>query len=196
MPAGSPDAVRPTGTGGAELAGDAQGPNAAGLGTIAPGETRTVQVTAEGSTGGTMSLSATATAACAKEVSEGAQTQLLTVPALLLQAVDEADPVRVGDNVTYTVTVTNQGSGPDSNVHVTATLPDNVEFVSANGTTDARSSGRRVDFAPVPRLGPKDRATWRVTAKVLKAGDVQFKVNAASDTLKVPAEKAEPTRLY
>ena len=37
---------------------------------------------------------------------------------------------------------------------------------------------------------------WEVVAKAAKAGDVQFKVNASSDSVKVPAEKTEPTKLY
>ena len=41
------------------------------------------------------------------------------------------DPVLVGSNLTYTVTVTNNGPNNASNVMVTDTLPANVTFVSA-----------------------------------------------------------------
>ena len=55
---------------------------------------------------------------------------------------DSPDPVRVGDNVTYTVTVTNNGPDSAANVVLTDLLPATVTLVSAtpssgtcNGTT-------------------------------------------------------------
>jgi uncharacterized repeat protein (TIGR01451 family) len=180
----------------AQLASAGSAASGQELGTIAPGESRQVQVVTTSNAGGVLSLNVDATAACASPARQVVQTQILTVPALLLQAVDESDPVRVGDNVVYDVTVLNQGSGPDSNVRVTATLPPNVEFVGVTGATDGQINGRTITFAPVPRLAPKESANWKVTARVLRPGDVQFRASAVSDSVKTPAEKVEPTRLY
>ena len=61
---------------------------------------------------------------------------------LQLTQVDSPDPVRVGDNLTYTVTVTNNGPDSATNVVLTDLLPATVTLVSAtpssgtcNGTT-------------------------------------------------------------
>ena len=47
---------------------------------------------------------------------------------------DSADPVLVGDIVTYTVTVTNNGPNTATGVLLTDTLPAGVNFISANST--------------------------------------------------------------
>jgi uncharacterized repeat protein (TIGR01451 family) len=166
------------------------------LGTINPGETRTLDVTAAGTQGGVLALNAAATAACAERVVQSAQTRIQTIAALLLEAVDEADPVRVGDNVFYDITVTNQGTGPDANVRVTATVPEGEQFVSASGATEASVDGATVRFAPITTLAPKQAVTWKVVVKAARAGDVQFKVSASSDSVKAGAGKTEPTKLY
>ena len=50
---------------------------------------------------------------------------------LQLTQVDSPDPVRVGDNLTYTVTVTNNGPDSAANVVLTDLLPATVTLVSA-----------------------------------------------------------------
>jgi uncharacterized repeat protein (TIGR01451 family) len=47
---------------------------------------------------------------------------------------DAPDPVRVGENITYTVTVTNGGPDSANNVALTITLPGTVTFVSSTPT--------------------------------------------------------------
>jgi uncharacterized repeat protein (TIGR01451 family) len=166
------------------------------LGTIPPGQSRRIEVTATTLDGGTLSLDATATATCAPEAKLAARTRILTVPALALQVADELDPAPVGQDVTYTVTVTNAGTGSDTNVRVTATLPDNLTYVRSTGPTESRAAANTVTFSPIPRLAPKESATWRLTARALRPGDAQLRTSATSDSLKTPSQKSEPTRLY
>jgi len=185
------------GNGEAQLAANRQAPRASeSLGTINPGESRTITVTAMSNQGGMFTLDADAAARCAPAVTQQTQTRFATIPALLLETVDESDPVRVGEQVIYDVKVTNQGSGPDTNVKVTATLPDGVEFVGAKGATEGTVEGNTITFAAIPTLAPKQSATWKITVKALRPGDVQFKTTASSNEVKAPAEKVEPTKLY
>jgi uncharacterized repeat protein (TIGR01451 family) len=51
---------------------------------------------------------------------------------LEISKADSPDPVTVGDNLTYTITVTNNGPDAAANVVVTDTLPSGVTFVSAS----------------------------------------------------------------
>jgi uncharacterized repeat protein (TIGR01451 family) len=51
---------------------------------------------------------------------------------LEISKADSPDPVTVGDNLTYTITVTNRGPDAAANVVVTDTLPSGVTFVSAS----------------------------------------------------------------
>ncbi len=178
---------------------NADGVDASGMvaiGDLKPGDTKTINATATSATGGNVTVIANAMDDCvATPVSAQAVTMFNTIPALLLETVDEADPVKVGTNAIYDVKVTNQGSGPDNNVKVTATIPDGEEYVSTDGPTQPTVDGKTLTFPVIPSLGTKESATWKVSVKATTAQDVQFKTTAACDGV-APAEKTEPTKLY
>ena len=131
----------------------------------------------------------------ARAVTDTITTEVQTLPALLLELVDKEDPVRVGTNVLYTIMVLNQGEGEDRNVKVVCRLPDGLQYVDSGGPTKGTAEGQVVTLGPVERLGPKERATWTVTAKAVKAGDVRTRVELTSDYLTNPVNETEPTRL-
>ncbi len=62
---------------------------------------------------------------------------------LSITKTDSPDPVLMGQNLTYTITVTNNGPAAATGVTVTDTLPAGVSYVSASGTgwTCNQSSG-------------------------------------------------------
>ena len=171
-----------------------------GLGALEPRASKTVTFTLAGTEAAALQATAKARAQCAADVTDTASTKILTIPALVLEAVDLADPVRVGENVVYRIIVRNQGSGPDTNIRITAELPPEQQFVSARGATEGRSErgekGDVVKFAPVATLAPGRTAEWELTTKAGQAGDVRFEVQLESDSLTKPAYENEPTRLY
>ena len=170
------------------------------LGTLEPRASRSVTFTLAGTESAALQTTARAKAVCASEVTDSVSTRIQTIPALVLEAIDLADPVRVGENIVYRITVTNQGSGADNNIRVTATLPPEEQFVSARGVTEGTSErgqkGEMVKFAPVATLAPGRSAQWELTAKANQAGDVRFEVQLESESLTKPANENEPTRLY
>ena len=166
------------------------------LGTLEPKASKTITFTLSGTEAAQLSTVARAKARCAEDVMDTAQTKILTIAALVLEAVDLADPVRVGDNVVYRISVTNQGSGADNNIRISAKLPAELQYVSARGTTEAIAEGPNVRFAPVATLPPGRSAQWELTARANKEGDVRFEVQLESESLSRPASENEPTRLY
>ena len=82
-------------------------------------------------------------------------------------------PVRVGDQVHYTITVKNQGTGDDTNVVVKAIIPDEQEFVSATGATRGNVDGRTVTFDAIPTLAGGKVVEWELTTKALRPADTQ-----------------------
>ncbi len=164
------------------------------VGDLAPGQSKTLSANAMSAAGGTVTVAAEATADCAAKVDATAQTMFNTIPALLLETVDEADPVTVGQNVIYDVKVTNQGSGPDNNVAVKAMIPDGETYVSTEGPTQPTVDGQTLTFPVIATLATKESTTWKVSVKAARAGDVQFKTTASCDGT-APAEKTEPTKL-
>jgi len=165
------------------------------LGDIEPGASRSVNVTFVGHKAGTISDEAVVTAYCA-EARASASTEVRGVPAVLLEVIDVADPIEVGADETYIITVTNQGTADDNNIRIECTLPAEEDFVSAEGPTKVKAEGKTVMFEPLASLAPKAKAVYRVVVKGTKAADVRFKTTLTSDMLVSPVEETESTHVY
>lgn len=173
------------------------------FGDLEPGGERTVSFTINTSQQANLKHVAHATSACAaggdlaKAATDTAEvaTELITLPALLLEMVDREDPVKVGEIEHYDIVIKNQGNGPDQNVQVKIDLPDQFEFVDASGSTNAKADGQTVTFEPIPEMAPKAEASWTLQVKAVKSGDVKTKAHLSSDYLTSPATSEEPTRV-
>ncbi len=166
------------------------------LGTLAPQDTKTVGLTLKGPAPATIVNTATATAYSADTVEAKAQTIITGIPAILLEMVDNPDPVEIGKTTTYTITVTNQGTAADSNIKIACEMEDSMEYVSSSGATTGAVEGQNITFGTLDSLAPKDQAQWKVMVKALKPGDVRFKVTMTSDQAKRPVVKTEASNFY
>lgn len=118
------------------------------LGTLAPGESRTLQMTYTGDVPADGVLALRAGARCAKPVQATARTEFRGVPAVLLEVTDNPDPVPVDGTVTYTITVTNQGNTPLHHVLVKCSLEEAMGFAGSDGPTPRQGRGTRRDVRP------------------------------------------------
>ncbi len=166
------------------------------IGSLAPKASKTVSISYKPDRGGSFSNTAKATAVCSEAVSAAASTAVEGIPAVLLEVIDVDDPIAVGNNETYIITVTNQGTAPDTNISIKCMLEDTMEFVSTSGATSGTYADGTVTFAPLPSLAPKAKATWRVVIKAVAAGDVRFAVSMNSDQLDRDVEETEATNFY
>lgn len=166
------------------------------FGTIAAGASRNFSATVKAAAAGNYTASATANANCAESVAADCTTEIKGIPAILLEVIDITDPVEVGTNTVYVVRVTNQGSAPDTNVRVVATLPGEMSYVSSTGATTANARGQTISFAPVGNLAVGAQVEWRVTVRADDGGDVRFRLEMTSDNLTSPVIETEATNLY
>jgi uncharacterized repeat protein (TIGR01451 family) len=164
------------------------------LGTLNAGQTRTLKTTMRCDQIGKVASTATVTY-CA-EAEATCTFEVKGIPAILLECVDDPDPVEVGGDLTYTITVLNQGSAVGTNIVVKCTLPAEEQYVSSTGPTAAQVDGKAVAFAPVASLAPKAKAVFGVKVKGTAAGDVRFQVELTSDQLERPVMETESTHLY
>jgi len=161
------------------------------LGTLEAGASRTLKVQVRCNQIATVKNTARVSY-CAESLAE-CEFPVRGVPAILLECVDDPDPVEIGNQTTYTITVTNQGTAVDTNIKVVATLPPEVEFVKAGGATEGKADGATVKFAS---LASKAKAVFTVTVKGVKAGDSRFRIEMTSDQVNSPVMETESTRVY
>ncbi len=169
------------------------------LGDLAPNASKTLQLHATANQMGTLSTTMTADADCADEVQVGASTVVEGIAAILLEVVDEEDPIEVGSDITYLITVTNQGSADATGVKIACQIPSNASYVSSSGATQApaaAATSQAVSFTPLSKLAPKKTATWRVVVRGNSAADARFKVSMTSDQLTSPVDETEATNFY
>jgi uncharacterized repeat protein (TIGR01451 family) len=166
------------------------------LGTLEPNASKTVHVSYTPTRAGDVMATATGTAYCAETVSSSAKTSITGIAASRLEVIDLEDPVEVGEQTTYLVTVSNQGSAADTNVRVACVLDDKLQYVSSAGATAGSIMGQTVSFAPLRRLEPKSKATWRIVLRGARAGDVRVRVTMHTDQIALPVEHTEATHIY
>ena len=105
---------------------------------------------------------------------------------LAVTMTDDPDPVVVGGNVTYTVTVTNIGPSTATNVELTDTLPANASLISitpSQGTCPSSGASRMCDLGSIE----KDRSASLIVVVSPIEGDT------VTNTASVRASEYDPT---
>lgn len=161
-----------------------------------PGATAKVSITCMPKDISTIVNTVKASAVCADTVTATAKTQVKGIPAILLEVIDLTDPIRIGEDVTYRIMVTNQGSATGTNIAIKAMLESQMQYVSNAGATRGSYAGDTITFTPLPSLAPKARASWEVVVKAKAVGDIRFKVQMNSDQLDRDVEETESTHFY
>ncbi len=116
------------------------------------------------------------------------------VAAVRFEVLDLDDPVEVGKEAIYEIRVTNQGTGDCTNVQLVAALADGTAYAGANGPTQVKAQGQHLVFDPIPNLGVKTEAVYRVKVRGMTAGDHRFRVQLTCDQVRTPVIKEESTR--
>lgn len=125
-----------------------------------------------------------------------ARVEVVRLPAMQMIVLDDEDPVATKSNVVYSIRVWNEGDANDSNVTLTAEIPEGLEFVSAKGPTEYSIEGSTVSFESINTMQPGDRADYKVTAKCTGNGDVRFAAMLNSKSLTKVVTGEESTRLF
>ena len=166
------------------------------LGTLPPGGRRTVQVALRATAAGEVVNRATVASDRDPKAEAQATTVFEAATGLTLDIDKQDDPVEVGAETKYTITVVNQGAGPVTRLVVRATVPEQLEVKGATGPSAFRREGRQVIFEPIT-LQPRDEKLYEVSVKALRPGDVRFKVDLGADQLTAgPVHREESTTIY
>ncbi|MCI0463616.1 MAG: hypothetical protein L0Z62_42315 [Gemmataceae bacterium] len=168
------------------------------LGDVAPGETKQVNLELVAINPGEHRQRAVVTAARGLRAEGELVTRIEGLPALLMELVDVDDPVEVGKDTSYEIRVTNTGTKTETNLQLSCTLPEQLEFRSARGAAGSavKVEGRELVFEPLPRLAPRADAIYRINVRCLGPADVRFQARMKADGLSLPVLREESTRVY
>ena len=163
---------------------------------LAPQAEKTLNLTLRAAQTGNYTNKAVASTTAAETVSASAKTEVIGVPATLLEVIDKTDPLEVGEEGVYVIAATNQGTVSSTDVEITCELENNMSYVSSGGPTQAAVEDGQISFAPLPELEAGEKAVWQVKVKAESKGDVRFKSLLRSNHLKRPVEETEATTIY
>ena len=118
------------------------------------------------------------------------------VSSVRFEVIDLDDPIGVGKEAIYEIRVMNQGTGACTNVQLVAALAEGTEYKGSSGPTQIKPQGQHLIFEPIPTLGAKGEAVFRVKVQGTKSGDLRFRVQLTCDQVRTPIVKEESTRFY
>lgn len=145
---------------------------------------------------GSLTFESSASGVVAQLVETWCSTRVSGIPAVLFEVVDIEDPIEVGQQNIYELSVINQGSTTLTNVKIVCTLEPSQQYVSCAGATTAQVQENVITLNPLATLSPKDTAKWQIVVKSMTAGDVRFTAELASDQFHRPIKETEATRQY
>jgi uncharacterized repeat protein (TIGR01451 family) len=124
-------------------------------------------------------------------------TEWRGVTGVLLEFLDNPDPIQVGETSQYTIRVTNQGTSSDiTDLNIVATLPAELEVVPGTISDGGTADGKTITWPALPNVGPKAVVTRTYIAKGLTAGDARSKASITTSQRKQPIEAVESTTIY
>jgi uncharacterized repeat protein (TIGR01451 family) len=166
------------------------------LGEVGPGQPREVQLEVQAVGPGDFKHRATAEAARGLKYAAELATRVEGLSALMVEMVDLDDPIEINSDTTYEVRITNTGTKAETDIKLVATIPDKMEFKTAQSQVAYHPQGKVIVFDAIDKLAPRADAIIRIHVKALEAGTAYFKIQVTSANILEPILKTEATRIY
>lgn len=162
---------------------------------LAPGETARREVTLTGQKQTTVTAAATARFSSNRTVQASATTLWEGAPGVLTEVVDDADPVKVGATVTYSIKITNQSPMRELTSNAVFELAPNMRFKEITKGIKAGVSGQKITVENM-RLKPKGTLSFKIIVKAEEPGLGGIRFEYGSNVLPRPVVKEELTYVY
>ena len=126
----------------------------------------------------------------------GYDLKIIGIPAMHISTYDTEDPVEVGKQTVYVVETRNEGTGPCTNILITCQIPEQMEFVKADGPVPSKQAGGKVSFEAVPLLKPGEKLVYKVTCKAVREGSAKHTATLQYDQFDKTITDEEGTSIY
>jgi len=125
-----------------------------------------------------------------------ATTTIRGAPRVVIDVIEDDDPIEVAGQTVYRVRLTNTGSIAALGVQFAGEVPREMEVMKVNGPVEGIIKGQQVVFPAIESLAPGETSTYEVHVKCHKAGQVQFRAFFRSQDNPTPVLEEETTRIY
>lgn len=127
-----------------------------------------------------------------------ATVRLYGIPAMHISIYDTEEPVEVGSQTVYVTEAWNEGTSPCTGIRMTSRIPEEMEFVSAQGPTPYRydAGQRQVIWEEVTIVPPGAKLKYHVVCKAIQPGSAKYAVTLSYDQFDRPLVDEEGTSLY
>jgi len=168
------------------------------IGDLQPNRDRTVRLKVRADKMGTHTNQVTATADRGLMATAQAETKVEGKIALHIDSFDTYDPVVVGQQTTYVVTIKNEGTMTAHNVVLVNTIPAEMKLVNVTGPTSRTEVvvASKIEFEKIPVLAPDEEATFKITVEAVKEGEAVNTAEFNCDEFRRPVMSQEGTRVY
>jgi len=122
--------------------------------------------------------------------------QVESVAELQFTVSDEADPIEIGAETSYVITLTNSGSSAATNVQIAIRLPPELKPLGGDGPTRIAIDGGQLRIDPLARIGPAEQAVYRIKVEGIAAGHQRVQVQLVTNEMPVAVMREEITRVY
>ncbi|OAI57620.1 hypothetical protein AYO47_07855 [Planctomyces sp. SCGC AG-212-M04] len=169
---------------------------------LAPGQAIDLPVTVTPKTAGALQGQIIARDASGNHAEIATALDVAGFSSLVVDGGHDGRPVAVGDQVSFRFNVKNRGTAPAEQVVAMFDLPDEVEFVSAQGPGNVKyeRTGRLIVFDPVKAVLVNGELTYDVVvqAKSVTQGDRRIRVSLNSTQLPAdrPLEQEQQLVIY
>ncbi len=122
--------------------------------------------------------------------------QVESVAELQFAVRDEADPIEIGAETTYLITLTNSGSSAATNVRLGIGLPEQLKPLGGDGPTRVVVDGGKLLIDPLARIGPGEEAVYKIKVQGEAAGAQRVQIQLLTEETPIPVTREEITRVY
>lgn len=163
--------------------------------TLLPGEERMFSVALTANTPVTVTTTGEIRTQRGLSDTAEASTRFVAAPGLKSTIIDDADPVRIGDVVTYTIEITNQGQFEATSVLGEIHLSPELQFIEARGPINFTLEGSTIRMTEM-NIAPRRTIRVEVRARAIQSGVGRATFRYTSEFLREPVTAQESTFIY